>query len=505
MSVRVRFAPSPTGDLHLGAIRSAAYNWLFARNQGGTFILRMEDTDQSREKEGSAANIVRSLDWLGISPDEGVCLDAKGNLSEKGSYGPYTQSKRLDIYHEHIEKLLESGAAYRCFCTTDRLIEMREDQEKNHQPPRYDRLCRTISKEEAADRAAIGEPFVVRQAMPDDRTVTWEDVVFDTITFPSKDLDDQVLLKSDGFPTYQLASVVDDHLMEISHVLRAQEWIPSTPKNLLLYEAFGWTPPKFAHLPVVLGPDRKHKLSKRDGAEPVLIYGERGYIPEAVLNFLAFLGWSPGTEEEFFPPLELAKRFSLERIQKAGAVYDPERLDFVNGWYIRQLPVEEIVARIKPYLLKAGLLEELGETGVWPDHTLSITKNFRDYLLEVAGAVQQRLKHFDESVEVSWFFFQRPEINDELRALIVPKKGSYESTLAILKEVVLILQVENDWNAAHLEQVLRAFIEEKQYKAIEVLWPIRAALTGVPGSPGTFEMLAILGKEESLQRLQSIV
>jgi len=500
MSVRVRFAPSPTGALHLGAFRTAIFAYLFAKGQGGSFLLRIEDTDQKREKEGSVDNILRSLHWLGLDPDEGVYLTQSGEIAEKGDVGPYTQSKRLPIYHEHIKTLVENGKAYRCFCTPERLAAMREEQQKNHLPPRYDRLCRSLSLEESTRRAEAGESFVIRQAMPNGEEVICDDLVRGRVVFKSDELDDHVLLKSDGFPTYQLASVVDDHLMQITHVLRAEEWLPSLPKNLLLYKAFSWEAPQFAHLPVVLGSDGKRKLSKREGAIPVLEYAERGYLPEAVLNFTAFLGWSPGTEEEFFTKEELAQRFRLERVQKAGAVFNQDRFDFVNGWYIRQLPVERVVELMRPYLLKAGLITEQGFA-----QELAVTDSFERYFSNVAAAVQQRLKHFDESEEVSWFFFKRPVVDDTLRQLIIPKRGTAEETYQILKEIIVLLELEKSWITSDLEVALRKFIEEKAHKPIAVLWPIRAALTGTSASPGTFEMLAILGKEESMLRLKPLV
>ena len=504
MSVRVRFAPSPTGDLHLGAIRAAVFNYLFARHMGGTFIFRLEDTDQKREKEGSAEGICKALNWLGITPDEGVYLDDQGKLSSKGPFGPYIQSERLPIYHDHVNVLLDTGKAYRCFCSAERLTEMRGDQEENHLPPRYDRLCRALSRAESDLRAENGESFVVRQAMPEGEEVVFEDMIKGTISFNSKDLDDHVLLKSDGFPTYQLANVVDDHLMEISHVLRGDEWIPSTPKNLLLYKAFGWQAPQYAHLPVILSPDKKHKLSKRDGAEPVLSYAARGYLPDGVLNFLAFLGWSPGTEEEFFLNQELCERFQLEKVQKAAAVFDPLRLDFVNGWHIRHLQLGEVVERMIPYWEEAVLVVKDGDSYLPAHETFFSAVTFSEHLLAIASAVQEKMKHFDETVSLTEFFFLRPETNFEI---IIPKKGDLETTKNIVREALVSLEAisPTEWVHAKLEEVLRAFIAEKGYKAMDVLWPIRAILTGKPASPGAFEMLAVLGREESILRLRQVV
>lgn len=487
MTVRVRYAPSPTGDLHLGSLRTVIFDWLFARKQGGTFILRIEDTDQARLVEGALERQLEALAWMGLNPDEGVCLE-DGQVTEKGSFGPYTQSKRLSIYQEYAEKLIAAGAAYRCFCTSERLEQMRAEQQANHQAPKYDQHCRHISSEESAQRAAAGEPFVVRHAIPADQEVMIHDIIRGELKFNSKEVDDYVLLKSDGFPTYHLASVVDDHLMEITHVLRGEEWIPSTPKNVLLYQAFGWTSPHFAHVPVILGPDGKRKLSKRDGDVSVIDYRTRGYLPEALFNTLAFVGWSPGTEEEFFTPTELVERFSLERVQKSPAAFSFDRLDFVSGWYIRQLPIEEVVTRMQPFLDAAGLVPKSHE-----------------YLIQVATILQERFKHFDETEEISWFFFKRPEVNDMLRTLLLPKKMDWAATQENLKFAHDVLKAHDNWTQESLHELLISAIAAAEKKNGDVLWPIRAALTGVPHSPGAFEMLAVLGKEESLARIAPLL
>jgi nondiscriminating glutamyl-tRNA synthetase len=503
LNVRTRYAPSPTGFHHLGNLRTAVFAYLTAKHLDGTFVVRVEDTDQARTVEGSLKYMAESLSWLGIVPDEGVYFDGQGQIAERGAFGPYTQSKRLGIYHEKAEQLVANGHAYKCFCSSDRLNTLREEQQRNKQAPRYDRHCRYLQAGEVAAKVAAGESYVVRQAMPDNETVTFNDIIRGEISFETNDLDDQILLKSDGFPTYHLANIVDDHLMEITHVHRGEEWISSTPKNLLLYKAFGWEPPLFAHLPVILGPD-KSKLSKRHGAEPILTYRDRGYLSEALVNVLAFIGWSPGTEEEFFTMDELVKRFQIEKVQKAAAVFDIARLDYVNGWYIRQLPLGEVAEYMVPYLVADGLITAEPLT---LGHELEITRPVGEYLLTVAHAVQERLKHFDESSEASWFFFKRPTVDDAMRALIVPKKGEYDATVAILRESLQVLRDITDdmWSHDNIEEVLRLFISRKEVKAMEVLWPIRAALTGVPGSPGTFEMLQILGKAESLARIGAVV
>jgi len=487
MSVRVRYAPSPTGDLHLGSLRTVIFDWLFSRHEGGTFILRIEDTDRNRLVEGAVQRQLEALAWMDLNPDEGVCLDDDGNVTEKGPYGPYTQSERLPLYKDYADQLMVSGHAYRCFCTAERLEEMRTQQQAAGQIPHYDQRCRNLSKEESEKRAAT-EPFVIRHALPNNVSVTIQDVIRGELTFNSKDVEDYVLLKSDGFPTYHLANIVDDHLMKITHVLRGEEWIPSTPKNILLYQAFGWEPPLYAHVPVILGPDGKHKLSKRDGDVSVIDYKTKGYLPEALFNVLTFVGWSPGTEEEFFTKEELEKRFTLERVQKSPGAFSFDRLDYVNGWYIRQMLVGDVAEHMLPFMEKAGLKAKTPE-----------------YLLTVARVLQERFKHFDETEEISWFFFKRPEITEALRQLVVPKKLDWTTTQENLRFVHDILMNHDDWSHDSLHDVLITAIAKAEKKNGDVLWPIRAALTGVPHSPGSFEMLNVLGKEESLARIQSLL
>ena len=490
MSVRVRYAPSPTGELHLGSLRTVIFDWLYARQNKGVFIMRVEDTDQARVVEGSLKRQLYDLAWMGLTPDEGVYLNEQGEVGQKGDKGPYIQSERLPMYAHYAAKLLEDGHAYRCFATAEELDKMREEQQARGEIPKYDRRFRDLPKEESDKRAKAGEPFVIRHALPLDREVKGRDVIRGEMVFNTNDLDDYVLMKSDGFPTYQLASVVDDHLMEITHVIRGEEWIPSLPKNLLLYEAFGWKAPSFAHVPVILGPDGRHKLSKRDGSVNVAEYRDKGYLPDALFNMLTFLGWSPGTEEEFFTRDEFIRRFDLTRVQKAPAKFSFERLDYVNGWYIRQLSVGELATMLLLVLQKAGVPAEPG-----------------NYLLAVTASVQERLKHLDEAPEFTRYFFVRPDVNTELLELIIPKKGDLESTRKILKLAVDYLEKIpcEEWTVDVLDERLRLFIGMGEYSNMAVLWPIRAALTGVSASPGAFEMLHVLGKDESLARLRAVI
>ncbi len=326
MSVRTRYAPSPTGYLHVGGLRTALYNYFFAKQRSGRCILRIEDTDQTRKVEGAVENLIEVFDWLGIHFDEGPHLG--------GAFGPYVQSERLAIYREHLNSLVSAGHAYPCFCSAERLEEMRKRQTESGHVPMYDRLCRGLSKGETEGRIASGEPHVWRMAVPDNRTVAVNDLIRGDVSFESNTIDDQVLLKSDGFPTYHLANVIDDYLMEITHVIRGEEWLPSTPKHILLYEFFGWRMPHFAHLPLLLNPDRS-KMSKRSGDVAVEAYRNKGFLPAALINFVALLGWHPSDDREIFSLDDFVHEFSLERVNKAGAVFDIAKLRWMNAEYIK--------------------------------------------------------------------------------------------------------------------------------------------------------------------------
>jgi nondiscriminating glutamyl-tRNA synthetase len=490
MSARVRYAPSPTGDLHLGSLRTVIYVWLLARQSNGSFIVRIEDTDQARLVPGSMESQLKDLRWMGLLPDEGVTITDENTVIQKGDKGPYIQSERLDIYKKYAEELLESGHAYRCFATSDELEAMRSEQQAKGEMPRYDGRYRNLSKEESDARAAKGDSFVIRHALPKEREVVTTDVIRGTVTFNTRDLDDYVLLKSDGFPTYHLASVVDDHLMEITLVARGEEWFPSLPKNVLLYESFGWQAPEFAHLPVILGPDGRRKLSKRDGDVSVFNYREKGYLPDALFNMLAFLGWSPGTEEEFFTRDEFIRRFDITRVQKAPAKFSFDRLDFVNGWYIRHMTIGEVAQAILPVLQKAGLPAEPG-----------------NFLLSVTASIHERLKHLDEAPDLTRFYFEPPKATKELQELIVPKKSTLADTLHILKAATDYLEAlpAEQWTLEHLEEQLKLFIAMGEHTNMSVLWPLRAAVTGLPASPGAFEVLHVLGQVESVARLRTLL
>ncbi len=470
--VRVRFAPSPTGDPHVGNIRTALFNYLYARHTGGKFIIRIEDTDQVRMKEGSDQAIFDSLRWLGITWDEGPDIG--------GDYAPYRQSERLELYNKHALELVEKDLAYYCFCSSERLDKMRQVQEAAKKAPMYDRKCLSLTTEEIKAKIAAGEPYVIRLKVPREGETEFNDLIRGRVVFENSVIDDQVLLKSDGFPTYHLACIVDDHYMKITHVIRAEEWISSTPKHIILYNAFGWLPPKFAHAPMVLAPDRS-KLSKRHGATGVKQFESLGYLPEALVNFLAFLGWAPQDEREIFSLEELAKEFELERVNKAGAVFDMNKLDWYNGYYIRHISTAELAERVLPILEKANIKVE-----------------FSDYLVQATALVQERMKSLKEAPELLDFFFREPEYEKEL---LIPKKSDVETTKKALikcREVLNELQV---WEHDALEATLRKAATEIGLKAGQILWPLRSALTGKSASPGAFEVTLVLGKEVVLKRL----
>lgn len=481
--MRTRFPPSPTGFLHVGGLRTALFCYLVAKQTKGTFVVRIEDTDRGRLVPGAMENILRTLHWAGLDPDEGVMMK-NGMVIQKGAYGPYIQSERLSIYRRYAQQLLDVGRAYPCFCTPERLDQMRKQQQTAKQAPMYDRKCLEISKEESARRIAAGENHVVRMEIPRSTTVTFKDDIRGELSFEGKTIDDQVLLKSDGFPTYHLAHVVDDHLMDTDLVIRGEEWLSSLPKHLLLFEYLGWKPPRYAHVPLLLNTDRS-KLSKRQGDVAAEEYKEKGYLPEALLNFLALLGWNPGTEQEIFTLTELIDRFSIERIQKAGAVFDREKLDWLQGQWIRRLTPEEFVHRLKPFL-EQHLAPALKD----PDLTTR------------AALIQDRLTLLSEGPDMLRFFYEEPTVTMELLA---NTKQKLTPTLVqeILPQLYATLEtiLEEAWNRSTIEEKLRALMESKGYKLGQILWPLRAALTGRPYSPGAFEVAEALGKEKTLQRL----
>ncbi len=468
-SIRFRFAPSPTGFLHVGNLRSALFGYLLAKSQGGQFILRIEDTDQKREVAGAIDSLISICSWMSIEFDEGPKMG--------GNYGPYIQTERLEIYKEQADKLLKEGKAYRCFCTEDRLASMRAEQEARKMPPRYDRLCRNLSQEEVAKKVAAGESYVIRQKMPLEGEILVHDELRGDIKFPAADLDDHVLIKSNGIPTYQFASVVDDHLMEISHVTRGDEWLPSFPKNILLYQAFGWTPPKFIHFPLILN-KTGGKLSKRQGDVFVEQYREKGYLPEAILNFCVLLGWHPKGDKEMLTMSEVKQEFSLSGLGTSPAVFDLEKLDYLNGYYIRQKSTAELVMLCKPYL----------------DIAL-------DKLEKYVVLAQERMKKLEDITELSTPLLSLGEYEP---SLLLWKELTGADIFKNLTELLEKLSEisENNWEVKKLEEEIIGWIKEKAGKNGDYLWPLRVALSGLKNSPSPFELAWALGKEETLARLK---
>jgi glutamyl-tRNA synthetase len=467
-TVRVRFAPSPTGLQHIGGMRSALFNYLYARHEGGKFIVRLEDTDRERFIPEAEQHLFDSLQWLGITPDE--------SNRTGGDYGPYTQSKRLEIYTDHANQLTKTGALYACWCSPERLTALREQAQTAKKPFKYDRHCLNHPRKPS-------EPHVLRFHIPDEpTTITWNDLVVGRVEVESQTLDDFVCVKSDGFPTYHFANVVDDQLMKISHVMRAAEWLSSTPKHILLYQAFNWIHPQFVHLPQILGPDGKRKLSKRDGAKDLLDYAKEGYLQEALMNFMALLGWNEGsgTTQEIYSLKELIKAFSPERIQKSPAVFDPERLIWMNGHYIRSLSIEALGERA---------------TNFWPESAQTTTK---DYKVKVLGLIQERLKYLAELPELTDFFFTDPDPKAAKILLKVDPKDVREYLEAAAKSINSTTFTHNE-----LETSLRQLADTLGAKPGPLFGALRVAITGKTAAPGLFETMTVLGKETVLRRLKA--
>ncbi|MCK5413293.1 MAG: glutamate--tRNA ligase [Candidatus Pacebacteria bacterium] len=496
--IRTRFAPSPTGYLHVGSLRTALYCYLFAKHNEGDFVLRIEDTDRARYVEGSIENLVKILDFMGLEYNEGVSADNDGKIVQKGNFGPYMQSERLEIYKKYVDELIENGFAYYCFCSKGRLDEMRKNQQLQKQAPMYDGKCQNLSKEEIQKLLDKKTPYVVRLKVPKEGFVEFKDLVYGKIRIENKTIDDQVIMKSDGFPTYHLANVVDDHLMEISHVIRGEEWLPSTPKHILLYKAFGWEAPEFAHLPLLLNSD-KSKLSKRQGDVAVEDFLKLGYLPEALLNFVLLLGWNPKTEEEIFSLDEMIKRFDLSGVNKAGSIFNTEKLDWINGMYIRKMDLDELTKLCVPFLIEAKLIEQIDEK-----YKIKNSGEIIDfeYIKKVIALERERMKKISEIGESVKFIF-----SDELdyeKELLIWKKMTVEdvkNNLQLVFEELKNLD-ENNFQSDKLLEILNNLVEKNELKRGEVFWPLRVALTGLKGSPGPFEIAEVLGKAKVLKRIE---
>ena len=467
--VRVRVAPSPTGDPHVGTAYIALFNYVFAKSRGGAFVLRIEDTDRSRSREDSERQILEALRWLGLTWDEGPDVG--------GAAGPYRQSERSETYREHAAMLVDRGSAYPCFCTAERLAELRERQKAEKATLGYDGACRTLDPGRARERARAGESHTIRLAAPQSGVITVDDELRGRVEISAEQIDDQVLLKSDGFPTYHLANVVDDHLMEISHVIRAEEWISSTPKHVLLYEAFGWPQPTWFHMPLLRNKD-KSKISKRKNPVSINYYRDAGILPRALLNFLGVLGWSYGDDIEKFTLAEMVERFTWDRVSLGGPVFDTDKLRWMNEQYLHELSHEELVDALLDWRLG------------------------REHLVRVAELVRERIKQLNEFIPATAFFFSGDlDYEPVADKLHIPETPNKDVKKAILELVERYEQAE-EWRASELESISRGFCEDKGLKTKHVFMLLRLGTTGRKASPPLFETMAVLGKELTRRRLR---
>lgn len=476
---RTRFAPSPTGYLHIGSLRTALFNWLWARHTGGQFLLRIEDTDRNRFVEGAEDQLKESLRMVDLQWDEGPDVG--------GPFAPYRQSERLPIYHSLAHELLAKGCLYKCWCSPERLQRVREEKQARKEPPGYDRHCRFLSDAERAELEVSGQTFVLRIAVPLEGETVVDDMIRGPIMFRNALQDDAIMIKSGGFPTYHFAAIVDDHLMEITHVLRADEWIATSPLHVLLYQFFGWEQPVWVHVPNVLGPDGK-KLAKRHGDTSITEYLDKGYLPEAIVNFLALIGWGYDETTEIMTRDELIERFDPHKISKSGGVFNIEKLDKFNGIYIRRLTPVQLTERMLPWLQRDGLVA----TPATPSEIERVT--------ELVPLIQERLVVLSEAPEFLRFFWQAPTGYDA--GLLVPKKSDAATACHSLQSAATALTELPSWEAVALDARLRSLAEELELKTGDLFMPLRVAATGSRVSPPLFETLHALGREETLARFE---
>ena len=488
MLTKTRFAPSPTGYVHIGSLRTVLYNYLWAKKQQGIFALRVEDTDQKRYVEGSVENLFAILKKMGMEPDESAQKDL-GN-------GPYFQSQRLDIYKKYIQHLLDNETAYYCFCSSQRLDELRTQQQEMSLPTRYDGHCRHLTKEEIQEQLQLKTPYTIRLKVPKNQKIIVKDIVKGKLEWNSNDIDDQVLMKSDGFPTYHFANIVDDYLMKVTHVIRWDEWTPSLPKHVLLYQAFGWKMPEFAHIPLLLGSDKK-KLSKRTGDVSVESYIERWFLKEAILNYIALLGWNPKTNDELFTLEELIDRFDIHDVHKSWAIFDVEKLEWMNNKYLNhKLSSQEVYDRLVEYIQEYQ-----------HNFYMHVFQKFdTSYHLKIISELKGRLRTFEEYKDLTHFFYSHAKINTDLLVnekmkilTLQDAKESLEFTLSILDEI------QDKSSIDEIKEIFIPKIKEAGKKNGQVLWPVRVALSGEPFSPGAFEMISILWNEMSRDRIQKVL
>ncbi|MDI1316879.1 glutamate--tRNA ligase [Flavobacterium sp.] len=498
--VRVRFAPSPTGPLHIGGVRTALFNYLFAKKNNGVFYLRIEDTDQNRFVTGAEQYIFEALEWLGIAPSETIGKNEK--------FGPYRQSERKELYKQYADQLINSGWAYYAFDTAEALDAHRKQHEEQGKTFIYNWHNRlkldtslVLSKEETEKRIAAGEDFVIRFKTPVDETLHLKDIIRGAIKFETNLLDDKVLFKSDGMPTYHLANIVDDHLMETSHVIRGEEWLPSMPLHSLLYRAFGWEAPEFAHLPLILKPVGNGKLSKRDGDKlgfPVFPlewkteegissgYRENGFFPEAVINFLALLGWNDGTDQELFSLEELVEKFDLNRVHKAGAKFDPDKNKWFNHQYLQKQSDEDLAKSFAPIVYEKGT-----------STALSVT---HDKLIKIVSLIKERANFVSDFWELSNFFFEAPTTYDEKAA-----KNWKEETPILMQELISVLENISDFTSLNVETVVKNWMTQNEIGMGKIMQPFRLSLVGALKGPHLFDIVELIGKEETIKRLEKAI
>ncbi|MCG1011329.1 glutamate--tRNA ligase [Tepidanaerobacter sp. GT38] len=479
--VRVRFAPSPTGSLHIGGARTALFNLLFARHNNGTFVLRIEDTDTERSTEESAAQIVRSLKWLGIDWDEGP---EKG-----GDFGPYFQSQRLELYKKEVDRLLVEGKAYYCYCTPEELAQRREAALKAGKPPKYDGCCRNLTPEQREKFEAEGRKPTIRLKMPEEGYTEVDDLIRGKVVFENSVLDDFIIVKSNGIPTYNFACVVDDNAMKITHIIRAEEHLSNTPKQIQAYRALGYDIPKFAHVPMILAPDRS-KLSKRHGATSVEEFKDQGYLAKAIINYLTLLGWSPEGTEEIFEIDKAIKEFTLERVNKTAAIYDVKKLTWINGHYMRELDVNFVTEETIPFMIKKGIVTE------------EEAKEKFDYIREIVDISRDRSKTLDELAESIAFFFKDVTEYEEKG---VRKHFAKENAAKLLTLGADALEKLGDFTLETTEATFRNITEELGLKAAEIIHPTRLAITGRTIGPGLFHIIVLLGREKTVERMRKAV
>ena len=465
--VRTRMAPSPTGEMHVGSMATLLKNYAFAKKHGGQFLLRIEDTDQNRLIEGSEAQLQQIIRDYGLDWDEGPGKD--------GGHGPYIQSKRLEIYQQRAHELVAQGKAYYCFCSPERLAEVRAKQRAAKQPPRYDRHCYHLPLADAKKRIEAGEKYVIRLKVPANKKITFYDMLRGEITVNSNEVDDQVLLKSDGYPTYHLAVVIDDHLMEISHVMRGEEWISSTPKRILLYEAFGWQPPIYVHLPIFLNPNGKGKMSKRKGTVSARSFLEKGYLPEAMLNFFMILGWTPQDQREILTLDEYIQEFDPHDLSAKSVVFDLDKLRWLNGMYIRKLTDVELKTRLKKFL------------------PADFPANRFDLILPL---IKERLETLADVEELTSFFYRDLEL-DKAKLLKKAEASLVTEELDLVKTAI----ADIEWDISHIEQAIRGLQDQHQWKKSQFFMMLRLVVTGRKVSPPLFETIHVLGKKETISRL----